>query len=309
MDDKNVRWAISYYIDREQIIDVAWAGASLPSTLFVPDYPPLQPFLDAAQATDRAVPLPGVQPGQGRRTADGKGWTKDGNGMWQDESGQPVALEIISFFDFTCVGPVVVEQLKRAGIDATYAEPPNIFDRFSAGDYTGASSATAAATAPTSTTRCASTRPRRRRSPAATSSTSRSGTTTSTTSSSTSSIAQSDRDGQGHGHLDEVPGDLAAGIPGHPDLQGLHRLPTNTTYWTNWPDAGEPVRQHRALAPDLAAGGPHLQAGRPVVEYLSSPALLPSSRGEQGAPLPARPTWEARLSVGMREPRGASQCS
>ena len=38
----NVRWAISYYLDREQIIDIAWMGASLPSTLFVPDYPPLQ---------------------------------------------------------------------------------------------------------------------------------------------------------------------------------------------------------------------------------------------------------------------------
>ena len=57
--------------------------------------------------------------------------------MWQDESGQPISLEIISFFDFTSVGPVVVEQLKRAGIEATYAEPPNIFDRFFAGDYTG----------------------------------------------------------------------------------------------------------------------------------------------------------------------------
>ena len=28
--------------------------------------------------------------------------------------------------------------MKRAGIEATYAEPPNIFDRFFAGDYTGA---------------------------------------------------------------------------------------------------------------------------------------------------------------------------
>ena len=66
--DKNVRWAISYYLDRDQIIDIAWTGASLPSTLFVPDYPPLKPFLDAVQPTDRAVPVPGVQPGQGRRT-------------------------------------------------------------------------------------------------------------------------------------------------------------------------------------------------------------------------------------------------
>ncbi len=65
--------------------------------------------------------------------------------MWHDETGAPVTLEIISFFDFTGVGPVVVEQLKRAGIEATYAEPPDMFTRFCAGDYTGASSATAAA--------------------------------------------------------------------------------------------------------------------------------------------------------------------
>ena len=47
--DQNVRWALSYYLDRQQIIDIAWLGASLPSTLFVPDYPPLKPFLEAVQ--------------------------------------------------------------------------------------------------------------------------------------------------------------------------------------------------------------------------------------------------------------------
>ena len=36
-NDKDIRWAISYYLNREQIIDVAWSGASIPSTLFVPD--------------------------------------------------------------------------------------------------------------------------------------------------------------------------------------------------------------------------------------------------------------------------------
>ena len=33
---------------------------------------------------------------------------------------------------------VGVEQLKQAGINATYSEPPDIFTRFYAGDYTGA---------------------------------------------------------------------------------------------------------------------------------------------------------------------------
>ncbi len=55
-----------------------------------------------------------------------------------DEKGQPVKLEIISFFDFTSVGPVVVEMLKRGGIDSSYSEPPDFFDDFSAGKFTGA---------------------------------------------------------------------------------------------------------------------------------------------------------------------------
>ena len=32
-DDKDVRWALSYYIDRKQLIDVGYAGAS---ELFAP---------------------------------------------------------------------------------------------------------------------------------------------------------------------------------------------------------------------------------------------------------------------------------
>ncbi len=136
--DKDVRWAISYYLNRDQIIDVAWSGASQPSTLFLPDYPGLKPFVDAAKPLIDKYPYLEFNAEKGDALLTAKGWKKDGNGMWQDEKGQPVQLEIISFFDFTSVGPVVVEQLKKAGIDATYSEPPNFFNRFPAGDYTGA---------------------------------------------------------------------------------------------------------------------------------------------------------------------------
>src|ERR1700738_637828 len=57
--------------------------------------------------------------------------------MYQAPSGKPFTLEIISFFDFPSVGPVLVELLKRQGINATYGQPPNMFDRYFAGDYNG----------------------------------------------------------------------------------------------------------------------------------------------------------------------------
>ena len=135
-DDPNVRWAISYYLDRQQIIDFGWTGANTPSTLFVPDYPALQPYLEAVQPLIDQYPYLEYNPEKGDELLTAKGWTKE-DGMWMDASGAPVELEIISFFDFTGVGPVVVEQLKRNGIAATYAEPPDIFTRFFAGDYTG----------------------------------------------------------------------------------------------------------------------------------------------------------------------------
>ena len=66
------------------------------------------------------------------------------------------------------IGPVIAEQLKKQGIDASYAMPPDFFDRFEQGDYTPRSSATAAASATTPTTRWRSTSRGPRRCPAAT---------------------------------------------------------------------------------------------------------------------------------------------
>ncbi|MGH2616813.1 MAG: ABC transporter substrate-binding protein [Thermomicrobiales bacterium] len=239
--DPNVRWALSYYLDRQQIIDIAWMGASLPSTLFVPDYPPLQPFLEAAQPLIEEYPYLEYNPAKGDELLTAKGWTKDGNGMWLDESGQPISLEIISFFDFTAVGPVIVEQLKRAGIEATYAEPPNMFDRFSAGDYTGALFGhggsyssdvyyslrlyqTASAKIPGGHL-----------------------VNFSRWRNDEYDVLVDELYSTSPTEMDKVmeiwTKCLALWLPGYPDIQisqGLHRLPTNTNYWTGWPDAENP---------------------------------------------------------------------
>jgi peptide/nickel transport system substrate-binding protein len=239
--DPNVRWAISYYLDREQIIDIAWMGASLPSTLFVPDYPGLKPFLEAAQPLIEEYPYLEYNPAKGDELLTAKGWSKDGAGMWTDESGQPISLEIISFFDFTSVGPVVVEQLKRAGIEATYSEPPNIFTRFGEGDYTGCLFGH--------------------------------GGSYSSDVYYSLRLYQTASTKIPGGHLvnfsrwrndeydklvDELYGIsptetervmdiwmrcMEIWLPEYPDIQisqGLHRLPTNTMYWTGWPDAENP---------------------------------------------------------------------
>jgi len=46
-DDKDVRWALSYYINREQIIEVGYSGYGSTWPLPMPSYPPLRPYVDA----------------------------------------------------------------------------------------------------------------------------------------------------------------------------------------------------------------------------------------------------------------------
>ncbi|MCX6050208.1 MAG: ABC transporter substrate-binding protein [Chloroflexi bacterium] len=135
--DKNVRWALSYYIDRSKIVDIAWSGASQATPLPMPSYPPLQPYFDATKPLLEKYNTLEYDPKKGDDLLTAKGWKKNDAGMWVDETGKPVKLDIVSFFDFTSVGPVLVEMLKRGGIDASYSEPPDFFDNFSTGKFTG----------------------------------------------------------------------------------------------------------------------------------------------------------------------------
>ncbi len=136
--DKNVRWALSYYIDRDAIVEVAWAGASEVTPLPLPSYPPLMPYFDNVSDLLEQYNTLEFNPEKGDALLSAKGWEKDGDGMWHDENGEKIVLPIVSFFDFTSVGPVVVEFLKRSGIDASYSEPPGWFAPFSEGDFEGA---------------------------------------------------------------------------------------------------------------------------------------------------------------------------
>ena len=134
--DADVRWAISSYIDRDQIVDFSWAGAASTAALPLPQYPGTQQFYDASQCLLQQYNTLEYNPSKGDAILQSKGFSKGPDGIWVAPDGTPMKFDITSFFDFTSVGPVLVEQFKRAGIATTYSEPPNFFNRFGVGDYT-----------------------------------------------------------------------------------------------------------------------------------------------------------------------------
>jgi peptide/nickel transport system substrate-binding protein len=137
-DDPDVRWAISYYMERDQIVDVGWSGASSPSALPMPTYPPLKPYFEAVQDLLAKYPTTEFNPKKGDELLQNKGFKKEG-GKWLMPDGQPFKLDFMGpgTGTFAAIGPVIQELLRRQGVEATYSQPPDATSRFEKGDYTG----------------------------------------------------------------------------------------------------------------------------------------------------------------------------
>ncbi len=133
-NDPAVRWALSYYIDRDQLIAVALGGAGTKWPLPLPSYPGLQPFVDAAADLLEEYPTLEYSPEKGDAMLEGSGWAKNGSGMWEKD-GNVLNVPIESFQVMSDIGPVIVQQLKNNGVESSYSEPPDFFDRFEPGDY------------------------------------------------------------------------------------------------------------------------------------------------------------------------------
>ena len=137
-NDKDIRWAISYFIDRKQIVDVGYLGASIPAPLPLPEYPALRPYMDSVKDLLSRHNTLEYNPKKGEEILTRKGWKKDGAGFWVDAQGNRIKLDIIGFGSSgPAVGPVLSELLRRQGIDASMSLPPDFDDRFNKGQYTG----------------------------------------------------------------------------------------------------------------------------------------------------------------------------
>jgi peptide/nickel transport system substrate-binding protein len=138
-DDKDVRWALSYYIDRQQVIDIGFLGASTISNLPVPLYLPLMDYIDAVDDLLATYDTSEYAPKKADALLTRKGFRKDPGGFWTDGQGNRVKLDIIGLgTSGPAIGPVIVEMLKRSGIEAGFSLPPDFYDRLQDGKFDGA---------------------------------------------------------------------------------------------------------------------------------------------------------------------------
>ena len=136
-NDKRVRWAISYYIDREQLIDVAYFGAAPPSQLPLPTYAPLQRYFDVVEEKlDGDYNTIEYNPAKGDAPMTEAGFAKNADGVWEKD-GNPLICDLIGVSDlFNDIGPILKRQLENHGLQTSYSKTPDCLSWHISGEET-----------------------------------------------------------------------------------------------------------------------------------------------------------------------------
>ena len=147
-NDPDVRWALSYFIDREQIIDVALGGAGCIWPLPLPSYPGLQPFIESVADLLEQYPTLEFNPEKGAALLDRRGLGQERRRHLGRKTATTLDVPIESFAVMADIGPVIVEQLQAAGRQCVLSPAARFLRPLRApATTTPPSSATAAASA------------------------------------------------------------------------------------------------------------------------------------------------------------------
>ena len=130
--DPEIRRAIAYAIDREQLVEIGWHGSGSYTLLPFPDFATMRRFTDPIQDLLRKYEI-GVHDVQASaEILHRKGWRRDAAGVWSRE-GKPLKIVIDISAIFQDLAPVLVAQLQRAGFDASFRMTSDSYSRMTQG--------------------------------------------------------------------------------------------------------------------------------------------------------------------------------
>lgn len=121
--DVKLRRAINHYLDRKQIIDTAYAGASEPKYDPFPGFGSLKAYVDAVRPIADSHGIGHFDKAKGDELMQQSGYAKNASGIWEKE-GKPLSAVIEAISILNAIGPVVAQQLKNAGVDASFRSTP-----------------------------------------------------------------------------------------------------------------------------------------------------------------------------------------
>ena len=132
-DDPEIRWAISYAINRDEVVTYGLEGYGTATKVTFPEFTALIPYIDSIEDLLEQYNTNEFNPQKSAEIMKSKGYIKDNDGFWVGPDGKRLEVTIVSFPVLEGVCPPVVENLRRAGFDATFHLPADFFSRMSLG--------------------------------------------------------------------------------------------------------------------------------------------------------------------------------
>ena len=140
-DNPELRRALSFYIDRQAVVNLAYEGTTVPSWGVWPFYDGLQPYFDAVQDLIAQYRMGETDVAAADEIMTSLGYTKNADGLWTSAEGEPVHIRYVIDSNSTeeqRVGRVVTDQLKAAGfeVETQSVTGSPLADMVLRGDYT-----------------------------------------------------------------------------------------------------------------------------------------------------------------------------
>jgi peptide/nickel transport system substrate-binding protein len=119
---------MAYAIDQAQLVEVGWVGAGKASYHPFPEYPGIVRYLEyCADIVEEYNPL-AVDLDKSADLMIEAGFEKDDEGFWVKDGQRPDCNIYGDANLFGDIAPIAAEQLFRAGFDSTHTTPPDVWD-------------------------------------------------------------------------------------------------------------------------------------------------------------------------------------
>ena len=240
-NDPKVRWAVSYAINRQQLIDVGWGGAGKMSLTPFPEFAKLDEYVAGIQDIIGKYNMEAQDLEKSAALMGEAGYTKNADGFWADKDGNVADFDLYAPVPlFGDIGPIVSEQLRSAGFKCEHKAPQDVWDALADGRATlfmfGHGGSTIDPWDTFNLYRKVNAMPTGEQS---WSNLSRwwddrfEAVTDEMNNTAMDDPKMKDLFHQGMEVWYEM-------LPDAPIVQWYHRIPVNTTYWSNWPTASNP---------------------------------------------------------------------
>jgi len=123
-NDPDIRHAINNVINRDEIVKIGYQGAGEANLVPYPGFPALQVYTKTISDVFQKYPVDDFNLDKSAKMMASKGYAKDQAGFWA-KGGTRLSIVVITFPVEQDVTPVVVQQLRKGGFDASFKMPTN----------------------------------------------------------------------------------------------------------------------------------------------------------------------------------------